>query len=150
MSKKNRKHRSCANCGNGKNELVARTAPETQLLFAEAFARGDIDAIMPLYEKNAIVVVAPGVTVTGCDAIRQSLVDLLGLFIGMPTFTLQFGTSIQTEDVALLISTFSLSGTGLNGQPLAITGTTTDVAHRHKDRWLIAIDNPFGITALPA
>ena len=141
---------SSSSCSSDSDDnLVARTPEETQVLFGEAFVRGDIDALVSLYEKDAVLVVAPGVIVTGRDAIRQALTDLRAQFVGTPTFTLTPRLVLKTDDVALLISDVVLSGVGQNGQPFTFTGTTTDVVHRHHDKWLVAIDNPFGVAAAP-
>lgn len=142
--------RKCRSCGDGNNEPVARTPEELQTLFPEAFMRGDLDAVLSLYERNATVVVAPGTTVTGCDAIRQNYQRILNLFVGLPAFSFGDRIILRTKGVALVIVRYTLSGTGQNGQPIVINGTTVDVVRECGDgRWLISISNPFGTAALP-
>ena len=128
---------------------AARTPEETQILFGELFVKGDIDRLLKLYEKNAALVVAPGVVVHGRKAIRQALIDLRALFIGTPTFSIQQRLTIRTDDIAQLISDVTLSGIGQNNQPIAFNFRTSDIVRRHGKKWLIVIDNPFGAAAVP-
>ena len=133
---------------------VARTPEETQILFGELFVRGDIDSLLKLYERDAALVVAPGVVapgvvVHGRKAIRQALIDQRALFIGTPTFSIQQRVTIRTDDIAKLISDVTLSGIGQNNQPIAFNFRISDIVRRHGRKWLIVIDNPFGAAAAP-
>jgi ketosteroid isomerase-like protein len=53
--------------------------------------------------------------------------------------------AILAGDIALSIATWTLKGTGPDGKPIQMEGTTTDVLRRQADgRWLFVIDNPWG------
>jgi uncharacterized protein (TIGR02246 family) len=126
--------------------MPARTPEEVQQLFATGFNAGDLDAVMELYEREASLVPQPGQLVTGIDAIRQALSDLLALFSSQPTFTLEPGKTFEVGDLALLVSRWSLIGAGSDGNALDLTGQTTDLVRRqYEGNWLYVLDNPFGV-----
>jgi len=123
--------------------MPARKPEEVHRLFAQAFNAGDSNAIMSLYEPDAILVPQPGQMVRGHAAIRQALTGFLAM---KPRFAFQSGKTLESNDIALLFSKWTLMGTGPDGSAVALTGQTTDVVRRQKDgTWLLAIDNPFGI-----
>ena len=150
MSKKHHNHGHHSHTHkHHRRKPVARTPEETQILFGELFVNGDIDGLLKLYEKAAALVVAPGVVVHGRKAIRQALTDLRALFVGTPTFSLQHRLTIRADHIAQVISDVTLSGIGLNSQPIVFNFRTSDIVRKHGRKWLIVIDNPFGATAAP-
>lgn len=123
--------------------MPARKPEEVHRLFAEAFNAGDVKAIMSLYEPDAVLVPQPGQKVQGHAAIREALNGYLAI---KPRFDLKFGRAFESNDIALLISKWTLKGTGPDGSAIEMAGQTTDVVRRQKDGgWLLVIDNPFGI-----
>ena len=123
--------------------MPARKPEEIHRLFSEAFNAGDIKAILSLYEPGAVLVPQPGQMVQGHAAIREALNGYLAI---KPRFNLTFGKALVSGDTALLISKWSLKGTGPDGGTIDMTGQTTDVVRRQKDgTWLLVIDNPFGV-----
>jgi ketosteroid isomerase-like protein len=105
----------------------------------DAFNVGDIDALVALYEEDALMVRDDGATVAGHDAIREIWAGFvaLGGRIAMKT---RF--AVEQEDVALLSNTWEFNGAGMT-----LTATTAEVARRAPDgTWRYAIDNPFGLT----
>ena len=53
--------------------------------------------------------------------------------------------AIVAGDIALSLVAWTLKGTGLDGKPVHMEGTGTDVLRRQADgRWLFVIDNPWG------
>lgn len=123
--------------------MPAHTPREVHMLFAEAFAAGNLEALMSLYEADAAFVSRPAGVVNGRAAIREAL----GSFLAMkPQFALQIGKVIQSNDLALLISKWTLSATDPDGNKIESSGQTTDVVRRQlDDTWLLAIDNPYGV-----
>jgi ketosteroid isomerase-like protein len=113
--------------------------------WAEAFAARDVDALLELYEDGAVLVPEPsGEAVAGKAAVH----DVLAGFVGMGAdFDVQSTRVVDGDGVALVFSKWRLSGgTGPDGNPLDMTGETTDVIRRQPDgTWLFAIDNPFGV-----
>ena len=122
---------------------MSATTPEAlHRLWADGVNRGDLDALDALYEPEAAFVTQPGSVVTGRAAIREANAGLLAL---KPRATLELLTTVRTGDLALLVSRWSLEGTGPDGEPVAVAGQTSDVARRQADgTWRFAVDNPWG------
>ncbi len=52
---------------------------------------------------------------------------------------------LTTGDLAMSLVKWTLNGTGPDGKPLTMTGTSSDVARRQPDgTWRMVIDNPWG------
>jgi ketosteroid isomerase-like protein len=123
--------------------MPAREPGEVHRLWADRFEDGDLEGLPALYEPNASLAPEPGQVVTGTTAIRETLSGLLGM---RATFELREAKPpIRSGDLALLHSSWTLAGTGSDGSPLNLSGTTADVVRRQADgTWLYAIDNPWG------
>ena len=122
---------------------MSLTTPQALLdAFFHAFNTGDLDATLALYEPNAALVAEPGKTVQGTAALREAL----GAFLGMkPKLTPDKSELITAGDLALSLVKWTLNGTGPDGKPLTMTGTSSDVARRQPDgTWRLVIDNPWG------
>lgn len=110
--------------------------------FVDAMHKGDLDAALRLYETGASLVVQPGTVVTGTLALREALSGLIAL---KPTFTAETYKVIEAGDIALYCSKWSMHGTDPAGNPVHMSGRSSDVLRRQSDgNWLIALDNPFG------
>lgn len=112
--------------------------------WAAAFNAGDLDALMTMYEPDAVLVPGPGADpVQGADAIRAALQWFLGL-----GGTLQFTPVhwIVDGDLALSSVAFHLEGGhDADGNPVPLRGVTAEVLRRNPDgTWKYAIDHPFG------
>ena len=119
------------------------TTPQELLeAFFRTFNAGDLDATLALYEPNAMLVAEPGKTVQGMAALREAL----GAFLAMkPKLTPGKSEMLTTGDLAMLLGKWTLNGTGPDGKPLTMTGTSADVARRQPDgTWRLVIDNPWG------
>ena len=125
--------------------MGAQTPEAVHHLFMEAFNRGDLDGLMALYEPGATLVPQPGQTVTGVQAIRQALTGFLAL---KGTMDIQLKKVLQAEDIAQVLSTWTIKGTGPDGNPLTLNGQTTDVVRQSDGSWRLAIDNPFAFHAV--
>lgn len=123
-----------------------RTQPETvHRLWVEGVNRGDLDGLAELYEDDAAFVVQPGLVVTGTAAVRQATADLLAV---RPSATLEVREVVRAGDVALLISSWHLTGSAADGSAVDVGGQTSDVVRRQADgTWKFAIDNPWGDAA---
>jgi uncharacterized protein (TIGR02246 family) len=123
--------------------MPAREPEEAHRLWTECFNAGDLDGLLALYEPNATLMPQPGQAVSGTAAIREALGGFLGL---KPAFDwVETKLAIRSNDLALLHSSWTLSGTGPDGSPMNLSGTTADVVRRQSDgTWLFAIDNPWG------
>ena len=110
--------------------------------FFRAFNRGDLDAVMAMYEPQASMVVRSDHIAEGRAAVREALVGFLAM---KPTLMPEKYRIVTANDLALSIIKWSLKGTGPDGQPVRMEGTSSDVMRKQPDgRWLFAIDNPWG------
>jgi uncharacterized protein (TIGR02246 family) len=118
-------------------------APEdADRLLGAVISAGDLGAALALYEPGACLVAAPGQVATGLEAIRQSLSQFMAVW---PTLTMQQVTAVQAGALALLSSTWSLTGTGPDGSPVRLAGQGREVVRRQPDgTWLFVIDDPNG------
>ena len=113
---------------------------------AQAVNRGDLEAAVALYEPGATFVAEPGQLAAGTAAIRAALAGFINL---KPTLTIGKSAVVEAGDVALLCSTWSLSGTAPGGIPVSMGGTSADIVRRRADgQWRIAVDNPWGTAIL--
>ena len=123
--------------------MQAITAKQVHELFVERFNAQDADGILELYEPNAVILPpdAPE-AVTGHAAIREVLDGFLALKGKMENTIVRV---IEQQDIAILYSRWTVSGTGPDGTSVTVGGTTSDVVRRQSDgSWLFAIDNPLG------
>ena len=119
------------------------TAPEQiHQLFESAFNAADIDSLMELYESNAALIAQPGSVDHGSEQVRAALQGFLAL---KGRITLNTKLVFTVGDLAYLSNTWSLNGTGPDGNPVALGATTAEVARRQADgTWRYVIDNAWG------
>jgi uncharacterized protein (TIGR02246 family) len=102
--------------------------------FFDAFNRGDLDAIMALYEPKATMVPQPGQTAEGLVAIREALSHFPAM---KPSLTMEKKSLVIAGDIAQLIVKARLLGKGSDGAPVRMEHTSSDVLRRQVDgRWL--------------
>ena len=119
------------------------TSPEQiHTLFEEAFNAGDLDALLALYEPDAVLIPEPGVVVHGVDQIGPALQGFLD--VG-GTMKLDTKEVITVGDLAYLMNRWSLTATNEDGSPFEMGAVTGEVARRQPDgSWLYVIDNAVG------
>ena len=123
--------------------MPARTPEEVDRCLAEAFRANDLEAIVALYEPGATFVVQPGQPVMGVAAIRAAIQGFLAM---KPDLHLDVARVIRSDDMALLFSTWTLTGTGPDGKPLRMSGKGVEVVRRQSDgTWRYVIDDPYAI-----
>ncbi len=128
--------------------MPARTPEEVHELFTKHFATKDREASLSLYESEATFLPQPGLGVSGTEAIREALGGFLAL---NGELRMQPARVLQSNDVALLFSRWTLKGTGPDGNAVELSGHTSDVVRRQADgTWLMVIDNPYGGEGFPA
>lgn len=120
---------------------IDTSTPEALMRTFSACVRArDLDALVALYEPEAVFEVQPGVTVQGRDAIRAALRDLLALEPRMTATTVQV---LQSGDVALVVNEWSLAGTAPDGGKVHQAGRSADVLRRQPSGgWRVVIDKP--------
>lgn len=120
--------------------MAPRSPEDMHSEFTRAFNAGDVDALLALYEPEAIMTPEPGTTVAGTDAIREVLNGFLALkgkveFKTQPVF--------KAGDLALMHADWTLAGTAPDGSAVNVTGHATEVLRRQPDgTWLYVIDIP--------
>ena len=94
------------------------------------------------HEPSACLVPQPGQVLQGAAAIREGIASFIAL---KPTMTGESRTVVQADDLAIVYTKWTLSGTGPDGGAVNMSGQSTDVMRRQPDKtWLCVIDNPFG------
>lgn len=79
---------------------------------------------------------------TGTLALHKALVGFVAL---KPTMTSEAHQVVEAGDVALYCARWSLRGTDPTGNPVQMSGRSSDILRRQPDEnWLIALDNPWG------
>ena len=122
--------------------MPANSPQEVSNGIAQGLSTGDLDGIMALYEPSACLVPEPGRLLQGVAAIREGMAGFLAM---NPTMNVVSRTVVQAEDVAIVYTKWSLSGTGPDGGAVNMSGQATDVMRRQPNgTWLCVIDNPFG------
>ncbi|MCU1406244.1 MAG: hypothetical protein JWQ43_2547 [Glaciihabitans sp.] len=105
---------------------------------------GDVETALTCYTDNPIIVSQPGTVVSGTDAARESLQQSFSM---NGTLTINTREILQGENSALHYSLWNLYGVGQDGERFDLNGVSTDVLEKQPDDgWLIAIDNPYGVT----
>jgi ketosteroid isomerase-like protein len=122
--------------------MPATTPEQIHQLFESAFNAADIDGLMGLYESNAALIAQPGSVDHGSEQVRAALQGFLAL---KGRITLNTKLVFTVGDLAYLSNTWSLNGTGPDGNPVALGATTAEVARRQGDgTWRYLIDNAWG------
>jgi uncharacterized protein (TIGR02246 family) len=122
--------------------MPATTPEQIHQLFESAFNAADIDGLMELYESNAALIAQPGSVDRGSEQVRAALQGFLAL---KGRITLNTKLVFTVGDLAYLSNTWSLNGTGPDGNPVALGATTAEVARRQGDgTWRYVIDNAWG------
>jgi uncharacterized protein (TIGR02246 family) len=110
--------------------------------WGDAYAARDLDAMMRLFDPDAVWVSAEGDVVVGSDAIREVFRDFLRLDATYETDDERFA---QADDIALVSARWRMQGVDADGAPIDISGRTADVLRRDVEGdWRYAIDSPFG------
>src|SRR5262249_4636423 len=126
----------------GRKDLMAIHSPKDyHAAFVKAFNRQDVNAILSLYEPDAVLV--PGASpVRGHAEVRAALSQFLAL---KGTMRLETTYLLEAGDVALSRGKWTLDGTDPSGKPVHMESSSIEVHRKQPDgTWLVAIDHPFG------
>ncbi len=127
---------------NNPKDFIVETPAGINPIFAAAFNSGNVENLLALYEPDAVLVTQIGESLSGLPAIKAELTKLLALGGEMVSENIY---AYQNEDIALLRARFTLKTKKPNGEPLEITGHTSEIVRRQKDgSWLYIVDHPFG------
>jgi uncharacterized protein (TIGR02246 family) len=121
--------------------MLASTPDQVYRLLADAFAAGDIERVMELYEPDAVIVPQPGQVMIGAEQVRAALQGFLDVNIRLSADTAEV---IQTGDLALVAAHWSATIDGPDGKPVALGGVSSDILRRQTDGgWRYLVDQPW-------
>ena len=119
---------------------MLRSPDELDPTFAQAFNAGDTDTIAALYDESAVFVLPGGEVIQGLETIGQSMKEFLAL---QPRIDLQTKSVLRSGDTALVLSTWTLAGTGPDGNAVEMAGNSRVVLRQQGDgSWRVMIDDP--------
>lgn len=122
---------------------MSTTAPEKVLeSIVTGINTGDLESLMPLYEREAAFAAEPGTLAHGAPGVGEALTG----FISMNgELDLEVTRVLEVDDLALVVGEWSFNGTGPDGEPVRLAARNADVLRRQADgSWRFVIDNPWG------
>lgn len=123
--------------------MLATEPRDLQEQFLKHFTSGNLDALMELYEPDALFVGPSGDEAAGTTAVREALSSLLSL--PELSFTYEPYFAAQSGDLVLMHASWSLTGQAPDAGPVSMAGVTVEVARRSEDGgWRYVVDCPFG------
>jgi uncharacterized protein (TIGR02246 family) len=103
----------------------------------DAFNAGDADALVALYDDDAVMATPDGTFVTGREAIREQWAGFIALG---GRITMVTRHAVEMDDIALLRNDWLFVGEGME-----FSSRTSEVARRLPDgTWRYIIDHPYG------
>ena len=123
------------------DRMPAYNPAEIHSLFRHAFNLGDVEALIALYEPNAVLVV-DGNAVTGRESIRKALESFVARRGRM---TLETRAVVESEQgLAVVYGGWVIEPQIGMGAETATRGLSTEVVRKQPDgTWLFVIDNPY-------
>jgi uncharacterized protein (TIGR02246 family) len=120
--------------------MVVSDPGEFHRSYADAFNSGDIEAVVTLYEPEAVFVPQPNTELSGQAAIS----DALKRFQAAGQMNASTRYCVTVGDVALASASWQITGTDPEGVLVDIRGISADLLRRQPDgRWLLVVDHPF-------
>ena len=119
--------------------MPALQPEECEILYAEALNRGDVEAVVALYEPDAKIRRGSGEIVSGAAEIREHVRQLLSV---KPTVTLVGSVFVSSDGaVALTSARWSMTATAPDGSPMSESGQSMELVRRQPDgTWRFVLD----------
>jgi len=119
----------------------ARTPEAIHAILADAFGRGDLDALVDLYDEDAALVVpTDGRIVRGRTEIRAATAPV---FAASPRLTSVVERKLESDGLALTQARWELVGTAADGGQMRLSGHGAIVSRRRPDgTWGVVLDDP--------
>jgi len=124
--------------------------PLTQLIRAAdaAITAEDYDTLMEFYADDATLVVKPGLSVTGKDAIRKAFVAIAE-HVAHSLVVKQGRMQVIEGGGTALVIMESVLAYSVGGEPVALTRRATYVFRQEESRrWVCTVDNSYGTDLL--
>lgn len=119
----------------------ALTPEEINIRWGAAFDAGDAEAMLALYEPDALLVPGAGQEPVRGAAMEANVRWLTGL---RATVTYEPRYWVRHGDLAMGSISFHITGVDESGAALELRGTTAEVARRQSDgTWKYVVDHPF-------
>lgn len=125
-------------------DLAAKTPQQICALFQRAMAEGDADAVLALYDSEAVFLDRSGDTVKGRDALRRQLTPMAA---ARTRFDYVIKQVVEADGIALMHTQWTVTQPGSPEAPMRVHAI--EIARRQADaswRWLIG--DPFTIAKL--
>lgn len=121
---------------------MAAMSPEAvDELFERHLNAGDLEALVSLYEEDAVFVPQPGVVRAGRPAIREAFEAFLA---ARPRLHLRVAQVVRSGDLAVLYGEWSGTVTDPAGATQSIAGRSIEVVRRQADgTWRFVVDDPY-------
>jgi ketosteroid isomerase-like protein len=122
------------------NMTYAQRPEELHQLFVAGVNNHDIDALLALYEQDAIAADLEGHLLQSTDDLRAFLLGFLAVVKQIDGGTRKV---LVSGNIALMSSTYHAILAVQNGAMTSITGISAEVARRQPDgTWLLLLDDP--------
>jgi uncharacterized protein (TIGR02246 family) len=103
---------------------------------------GDLESLMPLYERGAAFATQPGDLAHGPAGVREALAGFVSM---QGTLDLKVTRVLEVDDLALVTGVWTFAGTAPDGTAVELEASNADVLRRQDDgSWRFVIDNPWG------
>ncbi|MFF4160877.1 YybH family protein [Streptomyces sp. NPDC001678] len=124
--------------------LPVVTDPATlPILFQDALNAGDVDGVLALFAPGAGMRTVAGEHIAGAEALRA---EIGGTVAARGRLTNVKRHTLIGAETALLVTDWTLEIDGPDGERIAPTGTTANIARRDADGgWRFTLLNPLGI-----
>ena len=119
------------------------TAPEQlPIAFQDALNAGDVDAVLALFAPGAGMRTVAGEHIAGEEALRA---EIAGTVAAHGRLTNVQRHTLVGAETALLVTDWTMEIDGPDGERIAPSGTTANIASRDGDgNWRFALLNPLG------
>jgi len=120
---------------------MAREPEDLDFILAEALARGDIDAVVALYEDDAVFTDEGVPKMTGREELRAGFARLAAQHLHIHP---QPRVVARVADLAVIYNDWTETGTDAQGRPFERAGKAIEVARRQVDgHWRYVFDDPY-------
>ena len=110
--------------------------------FSTSCNAGDLDALLGLYEPDAVIVERTGELTRGTGPIREHLYKLLAM---QPAMQILSSRTVLAGDLAVSSSHWRCDATAPDGSHVQLEYHGSELSRRQPDgNWKIVIDNPWG------